>query len=369
MNRLFDFLKLLNKITISNNKNKEPNFKIPEKALIVMPNFIGDAILLTPIIRNLRLNFGRNCVIDVICRNNIAQLLCTLPYIDKFHLKEDFENQKIQFLRKQNYDTIFIINHSPFWSIAAYKEKIKQRVALNLKRIGVDNKPFLATHTINSTELFDDKHQLEVNMNILKDLNLSIFNKHLEIRLTDNDIQKAKSLLINIDKPNVLINITCGSPGKCWSADKWIDIIKYLDNKGYNLVVAGVKDDKDKYYKLEQQSGVKLINLCGQTNVRETIALYRQMNLIITTDSGPAHMAGIAKTPNIVVIYGPTNMKQWKPIAPFSNLKQIALNLKCRPCITRSCLHKKCLNDLDSQLVIDAIEKMEILKPNKLKMK
>ena len=84
------------------------------------------------------------------------------------------------------------------------------------------------------------------------------------------------------------------------------------------------------------------------------------MDLIITIDTAVSHLAGVANSRNIIIIYGPTNQYQWRPYAPNSNIQQIYLDLPCRPCITRFCTHKNCLKQLSAKKIINAIDKIKL---------
>jgi len=357
-------IKIINKTVDSfkyQKKTGSPPFKIPEKALIVLPNFIGDVILFTPVLRNLRYNFGKKAKIDAVINSNMHNLLETLPYIDDFYLLETQITNKISFLKEKNYDTILLFNFPFLWALASYRTKINQRVSFNLERIGLNYPPVwqdLITHFVRSTPIDDKTPQREVYLNILRDLDLTIFDNHTEINLTKADINKANKLIKDIPRPHILIHAASGSPGKNWDYKNWTEILKYLKNK-YNcdFISTGTKFEAAIYDYLSAQSGVKIHNLCGKTTLRETLALYSHLDLVITLDSSPAHLAAAANTKNIIIIYGPTNEAQWLPYSQESNIQQVYLDLACRPCMTRLCHHRKCLNELNPELVIEAIDR------------
>ncbi|MFH0702833.1 MAG: glycosyltransferase family 9 protein [bacterium] len=335
-------------------------FKIPEKALIVLPDFIGDTVLLIPVLRNLRYNFNENTSIDLIGNKNVINLLETLPFFDNFYLNK--VTNKLSFLKKQKYDTIFLFNFQLSWTIFSCQAKVSQRISFNLERIGFKSLPLwrnLITHFINSTPINDKKPQKEVYLNVLKDLNLKIFDEYIDVKLTNKDLDKAKELLENIPKPRISIHVTAGSPGKQWDIKNWIIILKYLKNK-YNggFISMGAESEKNIYDYLADQSGIKLNNLCGKTTIRETLALYQDLDLMITIDTASAHLAALANTKNIIIIYGPTNESQWNPYTLSSNIKQVYLNLPCRPCLTRFCRHKNCLRLLKPSEIINITDKI-----------
>ena len=341
-----------------------PPFITPKKALVALPGYIGDVILIIPMLRNLRYNLGAEVEIDIVCNKNIYNLVETLPYIDNFYPVEKIGKNKVLFLQNNEYDTVFLFNIPILWAFASYKAGIKQRVSLTLERLGLDYPIIwknLVTHLVKSTPITDKKPQWKVYLDTLQDLNLNIFDEHLEIHLTDDDINKAKNIMQEIKRPRIAVHITAGSPGKEWNLDNWIMLIKYLNDKyDCSFISTGVKNEKPIYDYLSSQTGVKINNLCGKTTLRETVALYRYFDLIVTLDTAAAHFAAVANTKNIVVIYGPTNHAQWAPYAPSSNIHQVYKDLPCRPCLTRFCRHKECLNKLYPEQVISVIDQISV---------
>jgi ADP-heptose:LPS heptosyltransferase len=364
---LDEFLKLFNFKQIKQN----PPFNKPQKTLIILPDYLGDCVLLTPFIRNLRMNQSSNTFIDVVCHKPISNLLKTLPYIRNFYPKKLMDKIKYKFLKKNEYDTIFVFNYSVKWGRAAKKNNIKQIISPDTIRLGLTKPPLLghfATHTVTSTNIKDKTSQLRVNLNYLEELGVEVYDYHPEVVLTDSDNKKALNLLVNTERPKAYIHITAGSKGKEWDLKNWVEIIKYLRSQKFDIYTSGTLKESKAYEVLQSEVGAPINNLCGKTTARETIALLKLVDIVITTDSAPAHFAAAARTPKIAIIYGPTNQNQWRPFAPFSDVEQIYLNLPCRPCLMRKCTDKKCLNELHYNYVINRISDLIIRKPSSIKI-
>lgn len=344
-------------------KISNPPFDIPLNALVVFPRFIGDAILLIPLLRNLRYNFGEDVNIDIVCNKDVFNLVETLPFINNAYVNEIDAKNKISFLKKNDYDTVFLFNLPVSWACASYVIGINQRISFNLTRIGSSNNILwdkLITHFIKSTSVKNKKHQLNVYLDTLKMLSLNTFDNHLEVNFTEKDIFKAEYLMENIQNLKILIHTKAGSPGKEWAFDKWVSVIKYLDEKyKCSFISTGIESEKDYYDRLAEKAGVSFYNYCGQTTLRETIALYKHLDLVITLDTAPAHLAALAKTKNIIVIYGPTNQDQWAPKTNSDSVHQVFVDLPCRPCVTRLCKHKDCLTKINPELVKKVIDKLD----------
>ena len=99
-------------------------------------------------------------------------------------------------------------------------------------------------------------------------------------------------------------------------------------------------------------------NLSGKTNIEELISQIASLDLIITGDSGPMHLAAAYQIPT-VSIFGPTNdieTSQW------TNKKNIIVkkNLDCQPCMKRTCplKHHNCMVLIQPSEVLIAVKSL-----------
>jgi heptosyltransferase-1 len=71
------------------------------------------------------------------------------------------------------------------------------------------------------------------------------------------------------------------------------------------------------------------VNLAGATSLIDLAALYDRMAMVISTDTGPMHIAAAVGTP-VVALFGPT--AEWRT-GPYGDMHQVAAaDLDCRPC-------------------------------------
>jgi len=108
-------------------------------------------------------------------------------------------------------------------------------------------------------------------------------------------------------------------------------------------------------------NGIKnVINLAGKTSIAKLVSHIAGLDLFITGDSGPMHIAAAYKVPT-VAIFGPTKHKetcQWK------NPKSLIVRkeLECSPCMKRTCPIKthECMKEITSKDVLKVVEKIMI---------
>jgi ADP-heptose:LPS heptosyltransferase len=337
-------------------------FRKPKAALIVPSLFIGDNVLLTPLIRNLRRNFGPDTRLEIVCPSVVKPFHETLPWLDAVHAEKNGATRNpVLFLKSQAYDTIILCRYSFTWANAALRAEIPQRIGYDLERLGLQGFKHWGrclTHAIPSTSVFDQRPQVEIYLDLLRQLGLNAENPIPECVLTEPDHQKAEQLLEGSrNTPRILIQAGAGSPGKQWPIENWQAVLagirQYWPQADFFAI--GGKREQTLYLEMEQQ--FLLHNFCGKTSLRESIALISRMDMVITLDTSVAHLAAVAKVPRLVVLYGPTNHAKWRPNTPADSvLSQVFMDLPCRPCMARTCAHKSCLKLLPARQVLQAIQ-------------
>jgi ADP-heptose:LPS heptosyltransferase len=104
----------------------------------------------------------------------------------------------------------------------------------------------------------------------------------------------------------------------------------------------------------ELQSRTSIMNVAGHTGIPELIGFMRTAKAVLSTDSGPAHLANALGTP-LLVLFGAGNEKNTGPYRN-ENAKVIRLNqLACEPCTSNQCKPYKvprCLMELDELIIV-----------------
>ena len=151
---------------------------------------------------------------------------------------------------------------------------------------------------------------------------------------------------------------------RSWPSHNWKELIeKVLSETQFNIILVGNKDEK-KYFNIFYPLKERVYDLSGKTSIPELIAIMRNSECVVATDSGSAHIAG-AVSKNIISIHGPTNFYQSAPYSTINNNVKIAtLNLKCSPCYDteaiKSCKKNICMQDLGSDKIMKLITDLSL---------
>lgn len=202
-------------------------------------------------------------------------------------------------------------------------------------------------------------------MNYLKyaqHLGINIENIKVSLPPRNNhEIQEIDDIIADLDnkKPIVVISPATTWDAKHWNKDNWKTLVGNLIEK-CNLIFTGTEKDNELIQYISENRG---LNLAGKTNLMELIELYSRADLVLTVDSGSAHLAWATGKPAIITIFTctPKNI-----LAPFGNPeKYISLGgegLPCQPCFKKHCHFRKyknaCTNFPNPKVVLDFIHNL-----------
>ena len=198
---------------------------------------------------------------------------------------------------------------------------------------------------------YQNRHQVEKYNDFVND-SLSIDSTAGKLQIYGHNIAKSKKKILGINP-----GASYGS-AKRWYPKEFAKVAKELSSK-YDIIIFGGPSETDIASDIEQalvDSGVENYkNLSGNTTITELIDQISNLDLFITGDSGPMHVAAAFQVPT-VAIFGPTKDKE---TSQWMNKKSIIVkkNLDCQPCMKRTCplQHHDCMNLIKAIDVLKAV--------------
>ncbi|RYZ23310.1 MAG: glycosyltransferase family 9 protein [Chitinophagaceae bacterium] len=160
---------------------------------------------------------------------------------------------------------------------------------------------------------------------------------------------------------HIVININSEASSRRLTVQKAVEIISAVRNECTNkIVLVGSKQEKDfveeVWQKLENKRDVE--SVAGKTSLKELVQLLASAKLMLTTDSGPAHLANALGT-ETVVLFGAGNENNTAPFQK-ENLQVVRLGkLSCEPCTKNVCIQfgtPQCLELLETSQILSALK-------------
>jgi lipopolysaccharide heptosyltransferase I len=334
-----------------------------EKILIIKLRAIGDVVLSTIVLENIRSAYPA-ARIDFLTEDYCKEVVLGNPilnqvivYDKKYKLglpptKRVRENIKfISNIHNQAYDLVIDFFGNPRSAIITWFSGAKTRVGYNfrLRRLAYNK-------VVKSRA--KELHEAEWHLDALEALSIPVLSKSLNFEVGTGSKKFADSFWKeqNLNQRNVIaVNFSGGWSTKQWPLENWANVVNYLvEKQNARVLVLWGPGEKDKALELQKMSKSETL-LIPETNLKQLAAILEKIKLMVTSDSGPMHIAAAMKTP-CVAIFGPTNPNLQ---GPYGDIHTIVRNeqLDCLECDLTSCSHTSCMNKLTVSQVTNAIEK------------
>ncbi len=170
----------------------------------------------------------------------------------------------------------------------------------------------------------------------------SIQDPHLQV----SKEKRAETLLKFKLSPKTPVAVFCPGaeygPSKRWPEQYYAELAQSLRTKGYTVWLIGSPKDKDVADKIVALGNPQLVNLCGNTDLSDAIALISCADLVVSNDSGLMHIAAALGRP-MVALFGSSSPRFTPPLSDKAQVLRI--DLPCSPCYKRICPlgHFKCM--------------------------
>lgn len=323
---------------------------IMAKFLIIRLTSLGDVIFTLPLVNTLKGN-----EIGYVVAEKGLEVIKNNPAISKLHFVPLKEWKKRPFsiktinefwqivseIRKEEYDIAFdcqqMFKNLFLFMFSGAKRRITFDDARELSGLGANEyvKPKAKFRDFNY-------HIVERNLDFARYIGIEPKSIEFPLPETSQEVKnKINDLLIAIEKSKPIVVLSPATTwfNKHWNEHHWAKIIDELNTK-YSLVITGTNADQ-KLLKsiLDKTTGyAKYTNLVGKTNVEELRELYSRSQVVISPDSGSAHLAWASGKPAVITIFTCTPAKRFGPYGNPQKYFAIQSTLPCQPCFKKKCM-------------------------------
>jgi len=155
------------------------------------------------------------------------------------------------------------------------------------------------------------------------------------------------------EMPVVAINPVARWETKLWDDHKFAFLADRIEGEaGCKVVFTGSTTDRPVIDAIIREMKAEPINLAGKTTLKELAYLYSRCALLVSTDTGPMHIAAAMKCP-VVALFGPT--APWRTGPYGTEHTVIREPLDCSPCFKKRCSHRKCMESITVKKVFDSV--------------
>jgi lipopolysaccharide heptosyltransferase II len=338
---------LLNKVSPSGGDLEGAGMKI----LIRLPNWLGDVVMSTAFLRAVKQLYP-GALVDIIIKKELGSVATLIPSIHKIHLFSKNEYSGLlgvyrfgKTLKAEQYDVFFNLPHSLSSFVMAWASGAKQRLGFN-KEGGF----FLMSRSYKKPA---GLHRVDEYISLLENFTGKT--------VAGRKVQLNAGVPSSNSYKTVVVNFNSEASSRRMPVDKGRSLISKLTDNFEDVNFAFVGSPNETAFVDELIAGLdnsdRLHNHAGKTDLAGLAQLMAGSKAVLTTDSGPAHLANAVGAPT-VVLFGAGNEDN---TAPYNKKKLTVLRyggLSCEPCVRNKCLLygiPKCMEMLDEIKIINAL--------------
>ena len=351
-----------------------------KKILIVRLSAIGDTIHTLPMVNALKRSFP-DAEIHWVVEDKAQFFVQNARNVDKVFVlpRKQWKKEKNIFkkindfsrlmdkLKREKYDIAIdvqqLFKSGIILALSGAKRKLSMDIAREFSNI-------FATEIIQSkTNLFDaNYHVLTRYQEFLEYLDIEDKENTFDLKpFSESTKEYVQGLLCDFEenKPIIVFAPATTWVNKHWAVENWQELFNYFAPKA-NIIFTGTLKDSHLVDEIIQDSECKFIDLMGKTNLEQLAQLFQMSDLVISPDSGSAHIAWAVEKPYTISIFTATSKNRTGPIG--SKNFSFAPELPCAPCQRPKCKNRKdryaCTKALLSQQIIDKIDELLFVQNN-----
>ena len=331
-------------------KMSEPCSK---RIVVIVPNWIGDCLMATPVLRALRENI-KNSYIAVLGHPRVIDVFRFNPNLDEI-IEFDFKKgifpllDIIFRLSPKKFDTAFLLKPSFTKSLVCRLSGVRNIYGCSSKKITFINKSFEAHGR-------DEVHKMDYYLNTVTGLGLKLTKREPEIFLSNDELDKATRVLESLPEASfrIVIHPKANWHLKMWPVEAFAGLAdKLISELKASVIITGTAQDLELAHKIESLMANKPRILAGTTSLRELAAILSKVDLFISGDTGIMHLASSIHTP-VLALFGPTHPSISGPRAS-SIIKIVFNDVGCKvPCYKSDCLSNICMKGIGVDRVFEA---------------
>lgn len=322
------------------------------KILVVKLSSFGDTLHALPAVAALKQHYGAE--IHWAVQPNFASIVHCFSCVDKVievprpsKLREYFK--ALRSLHKADeYDMVVDLQGLMKSALVARAARSKKRIGPSFAREGSP----MFYHAL-AGKRNKNRHAVDECYDILRYLDICVPSEAMyPLTLPQYDLPHAEF------EPNVNIAIAPMSRWitKNWPAERFAMLAQKLEQE-LNAAIYVIGGPGEKELGDQICAATKFgKNLCGVTSIAQTMAVLKQMNVLVSNDSGPMHM-GVATGTPVVVPFGPTSPER---TGPYGSGNIVVQTNACAPCRKRVCPKGslECMNSISVDMMFQAVRNM-----------
>jgi lipopolysaccharide heptosyltransferase II len=207
---------------------------------------------------------------------------------------------------------------------------------------------------------YKSMHQVRYYLNIAAELErqltgssrVPVETAYPKLHVGRDEIERARSMLeaagTNPDSAAILALCpgATNSRAKRWPAERFAATADRLAGlHGFQTIIVGAAGDLEAANEVARRMRSSVAVLAGRTNIADLKAVLACTSLVVSNDTGTAHVSAALGVPTVVV-FGPTEHVSTRPLSEVATV--VRHDVECSPCMLRDCpIDHRCMTRVE----------------------
>jgi lipopolysaccharide heptosyltransferase II len=333
-----------------------------KRILIFNVNWVGDVLFSTAVIRNIRYNYP-DAFIACCIPSRCYQVLKGNPHLDEIIIFDGHDRHRgllsrlrfVRLLRFKKFDVVYLLHRSFSRAFLCWLAGIPQRVGYYTSKRG-----FLLTKKISPLRDRDALHRIDYYLLVIEQGGLRVEDRYPEFFIGEDDIRFIADFFL---QKKILGSEFCVglNPGgnwgpKRWPAKQWALLAdRLIQELGMRVIITGGAGDIALAEGIRRLMKAEPVIASGKLTLKQLGALCNRLDVFVTADTGPLHIANAVGTKRIIALFGPTHTRVTGPY-PVKNVLVLQKDTGCEvPCYKVDCPDNRCMQSITVDEVFEHI--------------
>ena len=326
-------------------------------------NWVGDGVMTIPALRELR-RVLPHAQITLATRSWAEGLFSDADFLDDLLIynrgARDLRAvvRQTRAWRRRRFDLALLFQNAFEAALIASAARVPFRMGY-----ATDGRRALLTHRLTLPDWRTERHEIFYYLNIIAELerllygasNVEEHEPQFALNISEARKAQAREFLsakgVKMNRPTVaLCPGSTNSRAKRWPAERYAALAdRFITETDANVLLIGSADEVEVSREVAERMQQRPFMLTGQTDLAQAVAVLSLADVLITNDTGPAHIAAALNRPTLV-IFGPTDPRTTRP---FSSVAEIIRHPPdCAPCMLRDCpIDHRCMTAISTDEV------------------
>ena len=317
-----------------------------ERIVVRGASWVGDAVMTVPALRALR-RLLPDAHLTLATRPLAKAIFDDADFLDDVLICEGSLLAQVRRWRHGRFDLAVLFQNAFEPALIARLARVRLRVGYATQHRG-----WLLTSPLPLPEWRESRHESFYYLNLIAGIDqllnrstavsYTTLEQHQAFDLTVPDERKAQALDIlraaGVRAGRPLVALCAGSVNsraKRWPAERYAALAdRFIEEVGAEVLLIGSPEELGVSLEVRSRMKHSPIVLSGKTDLAQAVAVLSLIDLLVTNDTGPAHIAAALNRPTLV-IFGPTNPLTTRPLS--SKAEILRHPPECAPCMLRDC--------------------------------